>query len=199
MLMVSPPYYFGAELTSAEIVEHYRQIANAVSIPIMLYNDPPITGFDLTTEIVAELAQEPNISYIKESSYNVRRIGEILSVISGEKMTVFTAAYFTALEAFVLGAVGWITGMQNFYPGACVELFDMCVERQDFVAGRKLYFEKILPVGRLFSELHKPTGIVKGALEMIGIPMGKPRLPFQPLNKTERARVREVLEQVGAL
>ena len=100
-VMVIPPYY--STPTPDELFEHYRKIGEAVSFPIMIYNNPATANVDLTPEIVARLARIDNVRYIKESTLEVTRVRDIIE-LCGDKMTVFAG----------------ILGYESFWLGGCV-------------------------------------------------------------------------------
>ena len=110
-VMVIPPYY--STPTPDELFEHYRKIGEAVSFPIMIYNNPATANVDMTPDIVARLAQIDNVRYIKESTLEVTRVRDIIE-LCGDKMTVF--AGILGYESFWLGAQGWVAVCSNFLP-----------------------------------------------------------------------------------
>jgi 4-hydroxy-tetrahydrodipicolinate synthase len=98
-VMVVPPYY--SSPTEDEIFEHYRRIGEALTIPVMVYNNPYTSNVDLQAPLVARLSEVDNISYIKESSGSVPRTTEILR-LCGDRMTVF--AGYHPWETYLVGA-----------------------------------------------------------------------------------------------
>ena len=156
----------------------------------MLYNYPGRTGVDMTPDLIQRLAELDNIQYVKESSGDVTRVSEIIRRC-GDKITVFCGCDTEALESFVLGATGWVGGVVNVLPKQHVELFDLAVEKQDFLAARELYY-KMLPTLALI-EGGKYTQFVKAGCELMGHPVGPPRRPLLPASPEERARITEAL------
>lgn len=195
-LMIAPPYYYYH--SEDDLYNHYKTIAESVNIPIMLYNDPWVIKTDMQPSLVAKLASEiENISYIKESTGDSKRIHQVIRA-AGENITVFLGWCNIALEAFVLGAQGWITGLQNFLPSLAVKLFKLSVEQNDFLAARKLYY-KMLPVCSFFGKVRKAEQSVKAALEMRGIPAGPARRPSYPITDEQKAELRTILEGLDIL
>ena len=112
-LMIIPPFY--SSPTPDELVEHFRRIAAAVSIPIMVYNNPFTANVDLKPETVARLAEIDKVRYIKELSGDVTRVTQILR-LCGDRMKVFAGYY--PWEAYRCGATGYVSVFANISP-AC--------------------------------------------------------------------------------
>ncbi|MGX5722940.1 4-hydroxy-tetrahydrodipicolinate synthase [Shinella zoogloeoides] len=189
-VMVVPPYY--SSPTDDELFVHYRRIGEALSIPVMLYNNPNTANVDLSAALVARLSEIDNISYIKESSGSVSRTMDIIR-LCGERMTVF--AGYDAWESYRVGAQGYVSVFSNIAPALSTELFKVTVEQNDGEAGRQLY-HRILPL------LHALSGdlyvsATKAALAMIGQPVGAPRPPRLPLPADKAGSLKRVLEQMG--
>lgn len=195
-VMIAPPFYFGVNLTTIELLGHYEAVAEGINIPIILYNEPRIMGADLKPDLVAKLAEMENISYIKESTNDARRVHQIISVAE-ENITVFAGGCDIALEAFALGAKGWITGIHNFIPNKAVEFYKLCVEQEAFEAGRIMYYEDILPFCRWISSTHKVVQAVKEAVNIIGLDAGPPRAPFTRITEKQKDQLRILLGKLG--
>ena len=102
-VMIIPPFY--SVPTHDELYHHYKTIADAISIPIMVYNNPATANVDLVPELLARLSHIPNCSYVKESTLEVTRVRDIIR-LCGKRMTVFAGVL--GYESFWLGAEGWI-------------------------------------------------------------------------------------------
>lgn len=196
-VLVGPPPYFGVNLTDNELLMFYQEVAGEISIPIIIYNEPLIHGADVRPDLVLELSNVANISYIKESSYNSVRIHEIMSAV-GNKLTVFIGACNIALEAFALGAKGWITGAHNFIPEKAVELYRLCSEEKNFEKARNLYYDSILPVCRWISSTPQSYQAVREAVNALGLKAGNPRKPLTPIGEEQRKALSTLLKKVNA-
>jgi len=175
-LLLAAPYY--SLPTAGELFEHFRAIDAAVDIPIMLYNYPGRTGVDMTVDLVERLADLPNVQYVKESTGDATRVGEIIRRC-GEKITVFCGCDTLALESFLMGAAGWVGGVVNVLPKAHAELYELAVTQKDLFAARELYY-RLLPVLALMEGGGKYTQFVKAGCELMGHPVGPPRQPLLP-------------------
>ena len=104
-----------------ETIQHFRTVARATGLPIMVYNNPIAYAVDVTPEMFAEMADEKNFVAIKESSGDVRRITDILNTV-GDRYDIFTGVDDLALESLMLGAVGWVAGLVCAFPRETVAI-----------------------------------------------------------------------------
>ena len=177
-------------LTDGEIYEHYKAIAAAISIPIVVYNNPWTTGTDIKPPVLARLAEIENIRYVKESSGDVTRVTTIARLTKGT-MTVFNGWEPSAFETFMAGADGWFAGMTNVIPRQCVELFDLAVEKRDVLGARDL-FRRIHPLCEFVAE-KSHVRVAHTALDLMGRPVGPPRRPLRMLGPEDRNRLERML------
>lgn len=189
-VMIIPPFY--STPTEDELFEHYRRIGEAISIPIMVYNNPATANVDLTPPIVARLAEIDAVTMIKESTLEVTRVRDIVE-LAGDRITVF--AGILGYESFWLGAEGWVAVCSNVIPKASADLFTLAVDRQNRDDALALY-RRILPMVRWVGG-HRYVSATKAALDMMGLPVGPPRAPRLPLPAAERAELAEVVERLG--
>ena len=192
-VLLVPPYYGGPNQN--EIYEYYRGVADAVSIQIMVYNNPYTSGVDIQPKTVARIAEIENIPYVKESSADIRRIHEII-LLCGEKIDVWCGWEDLAYESLILGCKGWVCPTSNIIPKMTVRLFNL-VQDKRFREAEKLYY-KMLPLLMCLeaSELGAKT---KEAMNMLGRHGGKPRKPFLPFSKGQRPELRKILRALGVL
>jgi len=189
-VMVIPPFY--AVLTEDELWVHYRTIAEAIGLPVMLYNNPAAANVDMLPPLVARLSQISNLRYIKESTLDVTRVRDIVR-LCGERMTVFAGVL--GYESFFLGAQGWVAVCSNVIPHLSAELFRAAADRNDPAEARVLH-------GRMVDLLWWVGGPryvsgTKAALEMMGMSMGPPRPPRLPLPDAQRPDLRRVLSALS--
>jgi len=189
-VMIVPPYY--SSPTEDEIFVHYRRIAEALSIPIMVYNNPYTSNVDLSAPLVARLSEIDNVSYIKESSGHVPRATQILR-LCGDRMTVF--AGYHPWESFLAGAQGYVSVFSNISPALSTELFNVTVDRRDPEGGRQIYHRVLPLLEALSGDLY--VSATKAALGIIGMPVGDPRPPRLPLPQVNRTALEGVLRDLG--
>jgi 4-hydroxy-tetrahydrodipicolinate synthase len=123
-LMILPPYYYTP--TEDEIFGYYSAICEAVSLPIMLYNNPVTSNVDMSAKLVGRLTRAfENIRYIKEASMDVGRVYDVVEQTGGV-MNVFAGERI--VESFLLGAVGYVNPYGNYIPRASHRIWDYLVE-----------------------------------------------------------------------
>ena len=191
-LMVLPAMVYKSD--PRETLAHFRTVAAATSLPIMVYNNPVAYGVDVTPAMFAELAAVKNLVAIKESSDNVRRISDIIN-LCGDRYILYCGVDDLILESLMLGAVGWIAGMVNAFPEETMRLYDLAAARK---------FTEALPLYRWFMPtLHLDVSVklaqyIKLAQAMVGYGTETMRSPRLPLEGAERemvmATVRRALE-----
>jgi 1-pyrroline-4-hydroxy-2-carboxylate deaminase len=188
-LMALPPMVYKS--APRETLAHFRAVARASDLPIMVYNNPPAYGVDITPEMFAELASEPTIVAIKESSDDPRRLTDIINA-TGDRYTLFCGVDDLILESLVLGCVGWVSGLVNAFPEESVRLYDLVV------AGRH---KEALPLYRWFMPLlhldigHRLVQQIKLAQNMAGLGSELVRAPRLVLEGAEREQVRAIVQR----
>ncbi len=191
-IIVTP--YYGLP-TQEDLFEHYRAVAENVSIPIMLYNNPWYSGVDLLPPVVERLSEYESIQYIKESTGDIKRIHEIMRCC-GDNIDIWCGWDDLVYESLMLGCRGWVAPIANFLPKKAVELFDL-VDNKEFEKARALFFE-MLPVLHYLEE-GQLTGKVKEAMNIIGLAGGVPRRPFLPISDEQKSELRGMLADMGLL
>src|SRR5208282_4408050 len=140
-LMVLPAMVYKSD--PRETMAHFRTVARAGGLPVMCYNNPVSYGVDITPAMFAELADEPLLVAIKESSENVRRITDLKNVC-GDRYLLFCGVDDLVLESVLLGASGWVSGLVNAFPAENCLLWDLASSGK---------YEKALEVYRWYTPL----------------------------------------------
>ena len=171
-----------------ETLAHFQALARATELPLMLYNNPVLYGVDVTPEMLAELADEPRIVAVKESSEDVRRITDI-RVHTGDRYRLFVGVDDLVLEGVAAGADGWVAGLTNAFPRESVALFRLArAGRLD--EARRLY-HWFMPLLHLDASPQLVQHI-KLAQALVGVGSEHVRPPRRPL-QGERRRAVEAL------
>lgn len=191
-VMVIPPFY--SVPTEDELYVHYKAIADAIALPVMIYNNPATANVDMLPATVARLAQIENVSYIKESTLEVTRVRDIIR-LCGDRMTVFAGVL--GYESFWLGAQGWVAVCSNVIPKPSAEMFNAAVDRRDMDEALAIY-RRMTPLLHWVGGPRYVSG-TKAAFEMMGMSMGAPRPPRLPLPDADRPALRKVLADLGLL
>jgi 4-hydroxy-tetrahydrodipicolinate synthase len=121
-LMVLPAMRYLAD--DREVVTHYRAVAAASGLPIIVYNNPIAYGIDISVEMLREMSDEPKFVAVKESTGDTRRINETLNAL-GDRYQLLTGVDDLALESLVLGCVGWIAGLVVAFPRETVAIYKL--------------------------------------------------------------------------
>ena len=188
-LMVLPAMVYVPK--PAELQAHLRAVAEATALPIMLYNNPPAYRVTIELEDLKQLASLANIVAIKESAPDTRRITDLLSVF-GDRFVVFAGLDDVALEALLLGARGWVSGLTNAFPEESLELF-AAVQRGDLDRAREIY-RWFMPLLHLDSE-NDLVQSIKLAEQIMGRGSERVRMPRLPLWAERRDEVTSLVER----
>jgi 4-hydroxy-tetrahydrodipicolinate synthase len=191
-LMIAPPYYYTP--TGDEIFGYYRAICEAVSLPIMLYNNPVTTNVDMSAELVGRLTRAfENIRYIKEASLDVARVYDVIEETDGV-MNVFAGERI--VESFLLGAVGYVNPYGNYIPRASSRIWDYLVDGR--IEDAKRIQHLINRIDHIIAEGHPTYGhqcYSKALAAVAGHPVGDVRPPitrFEELGAEGRERVTKI-------
>ena len=197
-LLIVPPYYY-TDHSEFELIEHYRAVARAVSLPIYIYNNKRYAGIDITPEFARRLAEEvPTIRGIKLAWGTLEESVKYLSALKGCDFGVFPGTPTETIAGAEAGVRGTIAPMASVFPELCAELWraaakkerDKALSLQESV--KKLYAvvaDYAKRVGRTaFKELYRLRGI---QMKMY------PRWPAKQLDENERAELRSRLAEAG--
>ena len=186
-LMVLPgtPYRSDAHETEA----HYRAVARAGGIPIMIYNNPSDYGVDMTPEFLARLADEPLFRSINEVSRDLKRITRIIN-LTGGRYQIFAGSDPLALESLIMGASGWVAGLVAAFPKETVAIYRYAVGGH-FAEARRIYrwFQPLLEL----DDSAKHVQNIKLVELMVNGSTDRCRLPRQPLSGEERGRLEKLV------
>jgi dihydrodipicolinate synthase/N-acetylneuraminate lyase len=188
-LMVLPAMVYKSD--PRETMTHFRAVARAADLPILCYNNPVSYGIDITPAMFAELADEPRLVAIKESSENVRRITDIKNVC-GDRYVLFCGVDDLVLESALLGVRGWVSGLVNAFPEENRLLWDLAT------AGK---WEEALKVYRWYTPLlhldthPKLVQYIKLASAQTGHGTETVRAPRLPLVGREREEILTLVQR----
>ena len=198
--LIVPPYYMAP--TPAQVMDHYRRVAEAVRIPIVVYHNIPLTSVDLKTEHLLKLFEEKAIGGVKMSNPEPDRICELLQATDG-RLSVYAGIDTVAFEGLCHGAHGWISGIPSTVPAAAKRLYEAIAVEGDLPKARQLW-RTLSPLMRLQFQAYHSKGegahwfsTMKAALNMIGPPVGDPQPPILPLPETHRQTLAKMLRELG--
>jgi len=187
------PYY--NKPTQEGMYRHFRTIAEAVDLPVMLYNVPGRTVADMLPETVLRLAQVPGIVGVKEATGNIDRAAQLINE-APEGFAIYSGDDPTAVALMLLGGHGNISVTANVAPR---KMHEMCVAalKGDVLTARRLHMELIALNKAMFVEANPIP--VKWALQQMGRMQGGIRLPLTPLSESFHEAVRKTLAAAGLL
>jgi 4-hydroxy-tetrahydrodipicolinate synthase len=176
------------------VFAYFKAIADAVSLPVVLYTNPNFQRSDLSLPVIDRLSRIPNIGYIKDASFNTGRLLSIINRVEG-RMQVFAASSHIPACVMMIGGVGWMAGPACVAPAQSVELYELC-RRGDWAAA----MERQRPLWNLNQAFAKYNlaACIKGGLELQGYPVGAPLPPQAPLPPEGVEDVRRALAGIGA-
>ena len=189
--LILPPSYFKGRMLESALLAHYRAIADASPLPVVIYNMPPSSaGLDLNAAIICALATHPNIVAVKDSSGDIAKLAEIVAQTPPD-FAVFAGSAGYLLPALSVGAWGAVAALANILPRQVCGL-QALFERGQWAEARQLQ-ARLSPLNSAVTTIWSVPGL-KAALEMTAGYGGRPRSPLQPLGEVERKRLAELLE-----
>jgi 4-hydroxy-tetrahydrodipicolinate synthase len=182
-------------VTDEGVFAYFKAIAEAVSIPVVLYTNPNFQRSDLSLPVIERLSRIANVKYIKDASFNTGRLLSIINRVQG-RMQVFAASSHVPACVMLIGGVGWMAGPACVAPRQSVELYELC-RRGDWTAA----MERQRPLWSLNQAFAKYNlaDCIKGGLALQGYEVGPPLPPQDPLTPEGIEEVRRALTAIGAL
>ena len=182
--------------TQQEVYEYYREIAEATSLPIIIYNNKPKTNVTVEPATVAKLAQIPNIVAVKDSTGDMTNAEEYLRLTRGMEFSVMMGRDTLILAGLVYGATGAIASCANVAPRIAADIYEKYVQG-DMQGSLEAQFK--LSALRVATNMGSFPVTLKEALKMIGHDCGDCVKPILPLSGEQREKLRGVLSGMGLL
>jgi len=177
------------------VFEYFKAIADAVSLPVVLYTNPNFQRSDLSLPVIEKLSQVPNIRYIKDASSNTGRLLSIVNKVEG-RMKIFSASAHIPVCVMLIGGVGWMAGPACVAPQQSVRLYEAC-RRGDWKAAMELQ-RPLWALNQAFAK-YNLAACIKGALELQGYAVGPPLPPQSPLSPEGIEEVKRALAAIEAV
>ena len=190
-ILVVTPYYNKA--TQNGLYQHFKTIADASDVPVILYNVPGRTGCNLLPRTVARLAEHPNIVAIKEATGNVAQMVEIVH-LCGDKIDVYSGEDALTVPMMAMGAKGTISVLSNVAPRESVAMTDAC-RAGDFKTAAKMQADLLPLINALFSEVNPIPA--KAGVSAMGFGEEHLRLPLTPMEDATRAVLFAEMRKLG--
>jgi 4-hydroxy-tetrahydrodipicolinate synthase len=192
-LLVITPYY--NKTNKAGMIRHFTEVADAVNIPIYVYNVPGRTGVTLTYEALKEISKHRNIAGIKEASGNISFVAEISRLIS-DKFTIYSGNDDMIIPLMSLGGGGVISVLANILPRQTHELA-MAYLEGDSERARKMQLYYLEFINNLFVETNPIP--IKEAMNLIGMNVGPYRLPLCEMEESNKAKLIDSMKKINLL
>ena len=189
-----PPYYYHP--SDKDIIHHYERLVKAVNIPVYVYNNPKTVGYGISPGLMSKIV-DVGVKGVKDSSFDIMVFADFRRKLGDKGFDVVLGTEALFLSASVLGARAFIPGLGNAFPEICVELYNVCIEKD---------LEKAWEVQKKVNcmrEIMKMAGStivsVYEMLRMRGIDAGVPKSPFRLTDEVTRGNMRKELEKLGML
>lgn len=192
-LLLVTPYY--NKTTQRGLIAHFTAIADAVNVPIILYNIPGRTGVNMEVATVKKLAEHRNIAAIKEASGNISYVAKLIAAC-GDNIDVYSGNDDMVVPLVSLGGKGVISVASHVIPKQMHDMVQYCLDN-NFAEATKLQIEYLDLINSLFIEVNPIP--VKEALNMMGVNVGPCRMPLYEMSDEYKAVLRASLEKHGLI
>ena len=190
-VLVVTPYYNKA--TQNGLITHFTTVADASTVPVILYNVPSRTGCNLLPKTVAKLAEHPRIAAVKEATGNMAQMVEIMA-LCGDKIDVYSGEDALTVPMMAMGAAGTISVLSNVVPKEAVAMTDAC-KAGDYKTAAQWQCKLLGLTNALFSEVNPIP--VKAAVSAMGFGEENLRLPLTPMEDQTRAKLYDEMRKLG--
>ena len=191
-VLVLTPFYFKAQMTAEALADHYRAIADASPVPVLLYNFTNVTGLTMTPETVATLSAHPNIVGLKDSNGDIGQVAAVVARVPAG-FTVLVGAAATLYPAMTVGAAGGIVAVANVVPDVCVRLYDLVRAGKHDEA--RVLQQRLTPLANAVTSGYSIPGL-KVAMDIAGYVGGDVRRPLRPATPETREVLRQLYEEL---
>jgi 4-hydroxy-tetrahydrodipicolinate synthase len=190
---VLTPYFLSP--SEAQLYDHYRAIAEATSLPVLLYTNPDRTGVNVSPGLLARLAEIDNVVGIKDSSGDLQQTAEYIRV-APDDFAVLMGRDTLIFAGLMVGAKGAIAATGNVVPALVASIYDLH-QAGDLEGARKAQ-EALAPLRLAFGWGTFPV-VIKEALDLMGMAAGPARAPVGPMDPKQRERLKNVLSEMNVM
>ncbi|MEI6670032.1 MAG: dihydrodipicolinate synthase family protein [Acidobacteriota bacterium] len=176
-VLVLTPFYFKSQMTPDALVDHYRAVADASPVPVLLYNFTNVTGINLAPDTVALLSQHPNIVGQKDSNGDVGQVAAIVARVAAD-FPLLVGSAGTLYPSMMVGASGAIIAVANVVPDLCVRLYDLVRAGRHDEA--RILQRRLTPLAVAVTGTYGIAGL-KAVMQIAGYAGGAPRMPLRPV------------------
>jgi len=192
-VLIVSPYYFKPD--SRELFEHYSSVINSTDIPVIIYNVPKFTGYNIDPNVVVRLAEEYNqVVGVKDSGGSIGQISDLINRV-GDRISVLAGTADVLLSCLLMGGRGGVLAVANVAPRLCVDIYDY-FKKNEIEKARQVQM-KVLDLNEILVKKFNQISAIKEAMTQLGKPAGYPRRPSLLLDEKARNEVKEVLAKLG--
>ena len=179
-------------LPQDSIYQYFKDLANAIELPVVVYNNPKFSGFEITPDTLLRLSEVKNINYYKDASFNT---GKLLSIINrvGSNLKIFSASAHIPVFVMQMGGVGWMAGPACLIPRESVLLYNLCCEKKWDEA---MHLQKKLWAVNTIFQKYNLAACIKAGLQLQGFMVGNPIPPNCPLDLLAIKDIQQVLNEI---
>ena len=189
-VLILPPHYYKSRMSVDALKAYFHTVADALSIPVILYNMPACTGLDMDVSTVAALAQHPNIIGLKDSGGNVAKLGALHEMLGNDFQILAGSASFL-LPAMSVGAIGGVLALANIAPAQCLAIREYALAG-DWNRARQMQVQLIQSNTAVTSR----WGVagLKAAMNLMGLPSSCVRPPLLELSNEQLSQLKSILQ-----
>ena len=192
-LLLVTPYY--NKTTQQGLIAHYSAIADAVNLPIILYNVPSRTGINILPETYAKLSKINNIVAVKEASGDISQVAKIAQ-LCGDNLNIYSGNDDQVIPILSLGGLGVISVLSNIYPKFVHNMVINYLNGKHNAA-LSAQLNSLELINTLFSEVNPIP--VKEALNILGFNFGNPRLPLVEMSETAKVKLKQAIDKFAKI
>jgi 4-hydroxy-2-oxoglutarate aldolase len=193
--LVITPHFFKNDLTHKAFVYYYTAVAEAVRIPLIIYNVTKFTGVNISFATIAQLSEHQNIAGIKDSTTSVDQLRQTIKNVRKD-FAVLAGTGSVLLPALIEGAKGGVLALANIAPAECISIFDLFNDEKPTEAENLQ--STLIPVNQAITSTYGVAGL-KAAMEMVGYYGGNPRLPLETLDENKKKELKKILTKASLI
>jgi 4-hydroxy-2-oxoglutarate aldolase len=193
--LIITPHFFNTEMTHQAVINYYTAVADAVKIPVIIYQVSKFTGINISFETITELSEHPNIVGIKNSTTNLEELKRTIQNVPKD-FTVLAGTGSVFLPALIEGAKGGVLALANVAPTECISIYKFFNDGK--LSKAENLQSTLIPVNQAITSTYGVAGL-KAAMDMVGYYGGNPRLPLEVLDENKKNKLKQILTKAALI
>jgi len=189
--LILTPFYYGGKMNDDALISYYREVADNVTIPILIYNVTKFTHVNISKNAIKELSKHENIIGMKDSSGSIPQLVDFKSVVEDKKFNLMIGTASAWYPALQLGVVGSVMALANCSPQECIDIQSL-FDKGEFEKSCQIY-TKMFPVNQAVTGEFGIAGL-KYACDLLGYEGGHVRSPLKQLKAEDKNKVKAILD-----